>query len=93
MKKRIEIVKKTDTVLQPIEVAIDEMQNKVVDIREVVNLSRPDLKKLQLKLQGSVSTQVNVKLQNNAVEHTHSHQYKDGAGIELQLMLINNRHL
>ncbi|XP_048744096.2 dedicator of cytokinesis protein 9-like isoform X7 [Ostrea edulis] len=59
MKKRIEIVKKTDTVLQPIEVAIDEMQNKVVDIREVVNLSRPDLKKLQLKLQGSVSTQVN----------------------------------
>ncbi|XP_061183678.1 dedicator of cytokinesis protein 9-like isoform X1 [Saccostrea echinata] len=59
MKKRIEVVKKTDTVLQPIEVAIDEMQSKVVDIREVVNLSRPDLKKLQLRLQGSVSAQVN----------------------------------
>ncbi|XP_078311757.1 dedicator of cytokinesis protein 9-like isoform X7 [Crassostrea virginica] len=59
MKKRIEIVKKTDSVLHPIEVAIDEMQSKVVDIREVVNLSRPDLKKLQLKLQGSVSAQVN----------------------------------
>lgn len=44
MKKRIEVVKKTDSVLHPIEVAIDEMQSKVVDIREVVNLSRPDLK-------------------------------------------------
>lgn len=61
MKKRIEIVKKTDSVLHPIEVAIDEMQSKVVDIREVVNLSRPDLKKLQLKLQGSVSAQVNTR--------------------------------
>ncbi|XP_065925413.1 dedicator of cytokinesis protein 9 isoform X3 [Magallana gigas] len=59
MKKRIEVVKKTDSVLHPIEVAIDEMQSKVVDIREVVNLSRPDLKKLQLRLQGSVSAQVN----------------------------------
>lgn len=58
MKKRIEVVKKTDSVLHPIEVAIDEMQSKVVDIREVVNLSRPDLKKLQLRLQGSVSAQV-----------------------------------
>jgi hypothetical protein len=73
MKKRIEIVKKTDTVLQPIEVAIDEMQNKVVDIREVVNLSRPDLKKLQLKLQGSVSAQVSVEL----YIQTESYQHKD----------------
>lgn len=62
MKKRIEVVKKTDSVLHPIEVAIDEMQSKVVDIREVVNLSRPDLKKLQLRLQGSVSAQVNTSL-------------------------------
>lgn len=62
MKKRIEVVKKTESILQPIEVAIDEMQSKVVDIREVVNLSRPDLKKLQLRLQGSVSAQVNLSL-------------------------------
>lgn len=62
MKKRIEVVKKTDSVLHPIEVAIDEMQSKVVDIREVVNLSRPDLKKLQLRLQGSVSAQVSTSL-------------------------------
>lgn len=62
MKKRIEVVKKTDSVLHPIEVAIDEMQSKVVDIREVVNLSRPDLKKLQLRLQGSVSAQVNTSV-------------------------------
>ena len=52
------MTKSEDVVLKPIEVAIDQMQTKVVDMREVVNLPRPDVKKLQLKLQGSVSAQV-----------------------------------
>ena len=34
------------------------MTTKVIDIREVVDLVMPDMKKLQLKLQGSVSAQV-----------------------------------
>ena len=46
--------------LSPIEVAIDEMNAKVADLREVVDLTLPDMKKLQLKLQGSVSAQVNI---------------------------------
>ncbi|KAK3096056.1 hypothetical protein FSP39_022605 [Pinctada imbricata] len=58
VKKRIQVSKSEDVILKPIEVAIDQMQNKVVDMREVVNLPRPDVKKLQLKLQGSVSAQV-----------------------------------
>ncbi|KAL3847595.1 hypothetical protein ACJMK2_018498 [Sinanodonta woodiana] len=59
IKKRIEITDKKEMILSPIEVAIDEMTSKVVDIREVVNNSIPDVKKLQLRLQGSVSAQVN----------------------------------
>ncbi|XP_052217568.1 dedicator of cytokinesis protein 9-like isoform X3 [Dreissena polymorpha] len=59
VKKRIEVSDKTECVLSPIEVAIDEMNAKVADLREVVDLALPDMKKLQLKLQGSVSTQVN----------------------------------
>lgn len=44
--------------LTPIEVAIDEMQNRVVELEEVV-LPPIDVKKLQLRLQGSVAVQVN----------------------------------
>lgn len=58
VKKRIEVCDRKEVELSPIEVAIDQMQTKVAEMREVVNLSHPDIKKLQLKLQGSVSTQV-----------------------------------
>lgn len=58
--KRIPVISKTISVLSPIEVAIDEMENRVKELESVVSSSdKPDLKKLQLKLQGSVSVQVN----------------------------------
>lgn len=44
--------------LNPIEVAIDEMQNRVHELEEVV-MPPIDVKKLQLRLQGSVAVQVN----------------------------------
>lgn len=44
--------------LTPIEVAIDEMQNRVLELEEVV-MPPIDVKKLQLRLQGSVAVQVN----------------------------------
>lgn len=44
--------------LNPIEVAIDEMQNRVCELEEVV-MPPIDVKKLQLRLQGSVAVQVN----------------------------------
>lgn len=44
--------------LNPIEVAIDEMQNRVNELEEVV-MPPIDVKKLQLRLQGSVAVQVN----------------------------------
>jgi hypothetical protein len=58
--KRVPVISKTVQVLSPIEVAIDEMESRVRELEEVVVTSeKPDLKKLQLKLQGSVSVQVN----------------------------------
>lgn len=59
VKKRIQVVYRNDQVLSPIEVAIDEMKNKVAELNEVVEQQDHDLKKLQLKLQGSISVQVN----------------------------------
>ena len=56
------MTEKKEVVLSPIEVAIDEMTTKVIDIREVVDLVMPDMKKLQLKLQGGVSAQVGSSL-------------------------------
>lgn len=44
--------------LSPIEVAIDEMQTKIAELEEIV-LGPIDLKKLQLRLQGSVAVTVN----------------------------------
>ncbi|XP_059143598.1 dedicator of cytokinesis protein 9-like isoform X5 [Physella acuta] len=61
VKKRIEVKEggRKEIILTPIEVAIDEMRTKVADLREAINSPVPDMIRLQLKLQGGVSTQVN----------------------------------
>ncbi|XP_037029406.1 dedicator of cytokinesis protein 9-like isoform X1 [Bradysia coprophila] len=56
--QRIAIKDKQFIELTPIEVAVDEMQNRVSELEEVV-LPPIDVKKLQLRLQGSVAVQVN----------------------------------
>lgn len=58
VKKRIPVFSKSVQVLSPIEVAIDEMQTRIAELEEVVRMQPTDLKKLQLKLQGSISVQV-----------------------------------
>jgi dedicator of cytokinesis protein 9/10/11 len=62
VKKRIEVKEggRKEVVLTPIEVAIDEMQVKMADLREAINSPVPDMKRLQLKLQGGVSAQVSI---------------------------------
>ncbi|XP_058060238.1 dedicator of cytokinesis protein 9 [Anopheles bellator] len=56
--KRIPVRDRQSHELSPIEVAIDEMQTKIAELEEIV-LGPIDLKKLQLRLQGSVAVTVN----------------------------------
>uniref|UniRef100_A0A182K3W5 Dedicator of cytokinesis protein 9 n=1 Tax=Anopheles christyi TaxID=43041 RepID=A0A182K3W5_9DIPT len=56
--KRIPVRSRHSQELSPIEVAIDEMQTKVAELEEIV-MGPIDLKKLQLRLQGSVAVTVN----------------------------------
>ncbi|XP_068242950.1 dedicator of cytokinesis protein 9 [Palaemon carinicauda] len=59
VKKRIQIVDTEVLEMSPIEVAIDEMESRVKELVEIVQKQPTDIKKLQLKLQGSISVQVN----------------------------------
>lgn len=59
MLKRIAVKDRQIVELQPIECCIDEMQTKVGELADVVFASSIDVKKLQLRLQGSVAVQVN----------------------------------
>ncbi|XP_053311319.1 dedicator of cytokinesis protein 9 isoform X11 [Spea bombifrons] len=59
VKKRIPVMYQHHTDLNPIEVAIDEMSKKVAELRQLCSSTDVDMIKLQLKLQGSVSVQVN----------------------------------
>ncbi|KAJ3592631.1 hypothetical protein NHX12_007758, partial [Muraenolepis orangiensis] len=59
VKKRIAVLDQHHTDLNPIEVAIDEMSKKVAEIRLLCSSSDVDMIRLQLKLQGSISVQVN----------------------------------
>nr|XP_041632093.1 dedicator of cytokinesis protein 11 isoform X4 [Drosophila kikkawai] len=56
--KRIPVKAREIIELSPIEVAIDEMQSKVSELEEII-LPPADVKKLQLRLQGSVAVTVN----------------------------------
>ncbi|XP_077077553.1 dedicator of cytokinesis protein 9 isoform X2 [Siphateles boraxobius] len=59
VKKRIAVMYQHHVDLNPIEVAIDEMSKKVLEIRQLCSCSDVDMIQLQLKLQGSISVQVN----------------------------------
>ncbi|KAG1942331.1 dedicator of cytokinesis protein [Pimephales promelas] len=59
VKKRIAVMYQHHTDLSPIEVAIDEMSGKVAELKALCATSEVDMIRLQLKLQGSISVQVN----------------------------------
>ncbi|XP_016127065.1 dedicator of cytokinesis protein 9-like [Sinocyclocheilus grahami] len=59
VKKRIAVMYQHHTDLSPIEVAIDEMSGKVAELRALCATIEVDMIRLQLKLQGSISVQVN----------------------------------
>lgn len=57
--KRVPVIDKQAHVLSPIEVAIDEMKSRVLELQRVIFQDPPDLKRLHLTLGGSISVQVN----------------------------------
>ncbi|XP_037081413.1 LOW QUALITY PROTEIN: dedicator of cytokinesis protein 9-like [Pollicipes pollicipes] len=59
VRTRIPVIRRQEYELSPIEVAIDEMTRRSRELVEVVERQPTDVKKLQLRLQGSVSVQVN----------------------------------
>lgn len=59
IKKRILVVEKRIMELSPIEVALDEMRQRVQELEDVALIGPTDVKKLQLRLQGSICVTVN----------------------------------
>ncbi|CAK1549737.1 unnamed protein product [Leptosia nina] len=59
VKRRIPVTECQIEERSPIEVAVAEMEGQVAELNEIVHAKTPDIKKLQLRLQGSVCVQVN----------------------------------
>lgn len=55
---RLRVVDSTEENLSPIVVAIDDMQRRVTELRSETHSQ--DIKRIQLRLQGSVSVQVSI---------------------------------
>ncbi|NWI11369.1 DOCK8 protein, partial [Crypturellus soui] len=59
IKTRINVIQKEEFILTPIEVAIEDMQKKTQELTAATNQEPPDVKMLQMVLQGSVGATVN----------------------------------
>ncbi|XP_069783742.1 dedicator of cytokinesis protein 8 isoform X2 [Narcine bancroftii] len=59
IKTRINVIQKEEFILMPIEVAIEDMQKKTLELAIATHQEPPDAKMLQMVLQGSVGTTVN----------------------------------
>ncbi|KAB0406725.1 hypothetical protein E2I00_001547, partial [Balaenoptera physalus] len=59
IKTRIRVIQKEEFVLTPIEVAIEDMKKKTLQLAVAINQEPPDAKMLQMVLQGSVGATVN----------------------------------
>ncbi|XP_032873676.1 dedicator of cytokinesis protein 8 isoform X3 [Amblyraja radiata] len=59
IKTRINVIQKEEFILTPIEVAIEDMQKKTLELAVATHQEPPDAKMLQMVLQGSVGTTVN----------------------------------
>ncbi|XP_069474277.1 dedicator of cytokinesis protein 10 isoform X2 [Ambystoma mexicanum] len=80
VKKRIQVISQSSIELNPIEVAIDEMSKKVVELNQLCTVEEVDMIRLQLKLQGSVSVKVNAGPMAYArafIEDTNANKYPE----------------
>uniref|UniRef100_A0A023F2T5 Putative ph domain-containing protein n=1 Tax=Triatoma infestans TaxID=30076 RepID=A0A023F2T5_TRIIF len=87
VKKRLRVIHRVETDLSPIEVALDEMRQRVAELEEVIFTKPTDVKKLQLKLQGSVCVQVNagpLAYATAFLDPSASHEFPDDKVEELK---------
>lgn len=59
IKTRINVIQREELVLTPIEVAIEDVQSKIDELKKAMPHSKPDVKMLQMVLQGCIGTTVN----------------------------------
>ena len=69
VKRRLEVIHSEKSELNPLEVAILNMDKKIAEIKEVLNRNPCDSKLLQMQLQGGIATTV------HAVSHPPSYMY------------------
>ncbi|KAL0849010.1 hypothetical protein ABMA28_013385 [Loxostege sticticalis] len=80
VKRRVPVIETQVEEKSPIEVAVAEMESQVAELTEIVNAKAPDIKKLQLRLQGSICVQVNAGPQayaNAFLDPTLAQMYPD----------------
>lgn len=58
VKRRLEVIHSEKTELNPLEVAILNMEKKIAEIKDVLNRNPCDSKLLQMQLQGGIATTV-----------------------------------
>ena len=59
VKTRVNVVRRWEAVLSPLESACEDVKKKTSDLHKAVNLQPPDVRMLQVNLQGAVLTSVN----------------------------------
>lgn len=59
VKRRLEVINTVKVNLNPLEVAIMNMESKITEMKSVLNRSPCDAKLLQMQLQGGIATAVN----------------------------------
>ncbi|CAG4968488.1 unnamed protein product [Colias eurytheme] len=80
VKRRIPVTECRVEERSPIEVAVAEMEGQVAELSEIVHAKAPDVKRLQLRLQGSVCVQVNagpIAYANAFLDAALAHMYPD----------------
>ena len=59
VKTRIRVIEREEFVLKPVEVAINDMEEKIGNIHSALKQQPVDMKYLQMQLSGSIATAVN----------------------------------
>ncbi|XP_048582972.1 dedicator of cytokinesis protein 7-like [Nematostella vectensis] len=91
LKTRVSVMHREQIVLSPIEVAIEDMQNRTHELYNAIYSHSPDAKMLQMVLQGSIGTTVNQGPLEIAIVFLHSDTNADDEP-DLEPQVFNRHH-